>query len=571
MSKHVVVIGGVALGPKAACRLKRLEPDTRVTLIDASKLISYGGCGIPYYISGDVSDHTQLQTTSFHMVRDEPFFKECKDFDVITEAWTESIDRKNKQVTVRLKTGEKQILDYDKLVIATGSSPRDLKIPGQELPGAFAITNLNSAIEIKEMVSKGDVGKAVIVGAGFIGLEMAEALADMWGIDTTVIEIADQVLPGVVGPNMAGVAQKELEKNDVSVLLGEFVQAIEGDGKVQRVRTNKQTIDADLVILSVGVVPNSELAAEAGLAVSPRGGIQVGKTMQTSDPDIYAGGDCVEIENLITGKPAYFPLGSMANRQGRIIGTNLAGGRDTFDGAVGSFAVKIFDYGVAGAGLSIGSALREGFDAFSAQIIQFDHSHFYPEKDLVAFELVVERGTGRVLGVQGLGSNGDGVKGRVDAVAATLKYKPTVKDIGNLEVAYAPPFSSAMDVVNTAANAAENMLAGRSHPVDPITFAEMWNNRRENNLLVLDTREQGNAEPYVKKHPDYWKNIPQGQLRCRLDEVPRDRQILLVCNTGGRSYESQLILEHAGIHGALNLQGGMGLLTRFGLNPAEEA
>jgi rhodanese-related sulfurtransferase len=334
--------------------------------------------------------------------------------------------------------------------------------------------------------------------------------------------------------------------------------------------TNKRAIDAELVILAVGVIPNDTLAREAGLLCSERGGIIVSKTMQTSDPDIYAGGDCVLTENMVTGKLGYYPLGSLANRQGRIIGTNVAGGRETFDGAIGTYIIKLFEYGFAGTGLSLPVALREGFDAFSTHVIMSDHSHFYPKRDMVSLEIVVERPTGRVLGLQGACHNGDSVKDRIDAMAAILKYRPTLRDVSNMELAYAPPFGSAMDVLNAAANAAENILVGRNLPIQPDDFARLWENRANENLLCIDTREWGNAEPFVTKYPEYWKNIPQGQIRDRLDEIPKDKKIVLLCNTGGRSYESQVILRHAGFLEPVNLQGGMGFIKQLGFDPSQD-
>lgn len=571
MSLRVVVVGGVALGPKAACRIKRVAPDAQVTLVDASKLISYGGCGIPYYVSGDVSEHQQLQETSFHMVRDEEFFKSCKDFTVHTETRALSIDRKAKTVLVQAQDGTQSTLPYDKLVLGTGSTPRQLPIPGRELDNVFTVATLDEAIRIKEQVAGGKVSSAVIVGAGFIGLEMAESFADMWGIQTTVVEVADQIMPGFLSPVMATIAHKHLEEHDVTVHTSEMVQSIEGEnGRVTRVHTTKRTIDADLVILAVGVIPNDTLAREAGLLCSDRGGIIVSKTMQTSDPDIYAGGDCVLTENMVTGKLGYYPLGSLANRQGRIIGTNVAGGRETFDGALGSFIIKLFDYAFAGTGLSLPVALREGFDAFSTHVIMSDHSHFYPDRDMVSLEIVVEHHTGRVLGLQGACQNGDSVKGRVDALAAILKFRPTLRDVSNMEMAYAPPFGSAMDVLNAAANAAENILNGRAVPVQPLEFAKLWENRVQENLLCIDTREWGNAEPFATRYPEFWKNIPQGQIRNRLDEIPRDKKIVLLCNTGGRSYESQVILRHAGFMEPVNLQGGMGFIKQIGFDPSQD-
>ncbi|MFA7165955.1 MAG: FAD-dependent oxidoreductase [Desulfoplanes sp.] len=571
MSQHVVIIGAVALGPKAACRLKRVQPDARVTMIDAQKIISYGGCGIPYLVSGDVSDPKQLRTTSFHALRDEAFFKQAKGVDVLSETTVLKIDRKKKTVLVQEKNAEPREISYDKLVLATGSRPRTLPIPGVDLPGCLPVSTMTDAMTIRDMVTKGAVSKAVIVGAGFIGLEMAEALSDMWGIETSVIEVADQVLPGVVSKNIAHMAQQHLKDKEVTLCLAEMVTAIEGEGKVQRVITTKRTIEADLVILAAGVLPNSELAKDAGLTVSSStGGIMVNKTMQTSDPNIYSGGDCVAIENLVTGKPGLFPLGSMANRQGRVIGTNLAGGRDTFPGAVGSLSIKIFDMGVAGTGLTLKRAQTEGFDAISAQVIQFDHAHFYPEKTLISLELVVEKGTGRVLGIQGISENLEGLAARIDAVAAILKYKPTVQDISNLELAYSPPFSAAMDVLNAVANVADNILGGRNRPISSSEFAALWENRKSNNLIVLDCRDRDNAEKFLAKHPDFWMNIPSETVQEHVDQVPKDKQVVLLCNTGGRSYEAQIKLDKAGVTNTVNLQGGWGNLRIWGLDPTTE-
>ena len=569
MSQHVVIVGAVALGPKAACRLKRVQPDARVTMIDSQKIISYGGCGIPYLVSGDVSEPKQLRTTSFHALRDEAFFKQAKGIDVLCETTVLTIDRKKKTVLVQEKDAEPREISYDKLVLATGSRPRKLPLPGIDLPGCLPVATMSDAMQIRDMVTQGKVSKAVIVGAGFIGLEMAEALSDMWGIETSVIEVADQVLPGVVSNNIAHMAQQHIKDKEVSLYLSEMVTAIEGDGKVERVVTSKRTLEADLVILAAGVIPNSELARDAGLTVSSStGGIMVNKTMQTSDPNIYSGGDCVAIENLVTGKPSLLPLGSMANRQGRVIGTNLAGGRATFPGAVGSLSIKIFDMGVAGTGLTLQRAKAEGFDAISAQVIQFDHAHFYPEKTLISLELVVEKETSRVLGIQGISENLEGLAARIDTVAAMLKYKPTLEDISNVEVAYSPPFASAMDILNAVANVADNILAGRNRPIGSSEFAELWENREKNNLVVLDCRDQDNAQRFLDAHPDFWMNITSETMQDHVNEIPRDKQIILLCNTGGRSYEAQVKLDAAGITNTVNLQGGWGNLRLFGLDPA---
>ena len=564
MPQHVVIIGAVALGPKAACRFKRLAPDAQVTMIDRDAIVSYGGCGIPYFISGDVSDLKELRTTSFKLVRDEKFFHECKDIDVLTRTEALRIDRQAKRVHVRnLDTGALSDIPYDQLVIATGAAPRKLNIPGIDLPGVHAVANLHDATAIKDIISSGAAGRAVVVGSGFIGLEVAEALADMWGLEVAVVELMDHVLPRNVSPALARMAERHLTEKGVELYFGEKVQAVEGDGKAQRVVTDKRTLEADLVILAAGVVPSGELAREAGLAVSPRGGVLVDESMRTSDPDIFSGGDCAEIKNVVTGSTIHLPLGSMANRQGRVIGTNLAGGKAVFPGAVGSFAMKLFERNVAGAGLTPEQAAQAGFDAISAMVIQFDRAHFFPGKELMTLEATVDKKTHAVLGVQGFGAAGDALVGRVGAVAALMQKGCTVEDLSVLEYPYSPPFSSAMDIVNTLGTVAENMLAGMNQGVSPEEFRRLFEQEGES-CFFLDCREPDNAAPYLERHPGVWRNIPQGQLRGRLDEVPRDKTVVLVCNTGIRSYESQITLEQAGFRNVLNLHGGMAALRQSG-------
>jgi rhodanese-related sulfurtransferase len=337
------------------------------------------------------------------------------------------------------------------------------------------------------------------------------------------------------------------------------------DGAVCRVVTDRQTLEADLVILAVGVVPNTALAREAGLEVGPAG-IVVNDRMQTSDADIYAGGDCAQVVNLVSGRPAFFPLGSMANRQGRVIGTNLAGGDARFAGAVGSFVVKVFDHSLAGAGLTVQNARRWGLDAVSIQIAQLDRAHFYPTKEMMYLELVVERTTRRVLGIQGFGSSGDAMVGRINAVAGILGQGVTVDAVSNLELAYSPPFSSAMDILNALGNAADNLLAGRYQGLSPQEFEAVWNGRHNGgNCLILDCRAREDGRAFAEKYPDFWLNIPQDELRGRIDELPTDKDLILVCNTGVRSYEAQLNLRQLGRQNHRTLEGGVVSLKKSGV------
>ncbi|MGQ9670561.1 MAG: FAD-dependent oxidoreductase, partial [Desulfosoma sp.] len=415
-TQHVVIVGAVALGPKAACRIKRLRPDFDVVMVDQDQYISYGGCGIPYYVSGDVSDLSALMSTSFHMLRTPEFFEKAKGVRVMTRTRAEAVDRERKTVRVRhLETQTEQELPYDYLVLATGSVPNVIPVPGMDHPAVERVSNLHDAAAIKDKLSNGAVGRAVIIGAGAIGCEMAEAMADMWGVETSLVEIAPHVLPGVLDPVLARMVAAHLRERGVAVYTEEIVREIRsgGNGASVTVCTDKRDLEADLVITAVGVRPNGRLAQQAGLLVSPRGAIVVNRRLQTSDPWIYAGGDCIEVTHLITGKPFHFPQGSLANRQGRIIGTNIAGGHATFEGSVGSFAVKIFDVAVAAAGLTRKAASAEGFDAVQALVIQADRAHFYPTQDLMTLALVVDRKTRRLLGIQGVSRNGDALVGRI--------------------------------------------------------------------------------------------------------------------------------------------------------------
>lgn len=561
MGKKVVVIGGVALGPKVGCRVKRLDPTADVIVVDKDQHISYGGCGIPYYVGGDVADIEGLQSTSAHVLRDSRFFAGAKGVEMRTRTEAKAIDRERQVVVVQdLASGEESELPYDELVLATGATPIVPPLPGVDLPGVSVVANLNHAQKIKAAISKGQVGNAVVIGAGAIGIEMAEALTDLWGVETSLVEMQPQVLPVAVGADMAKVMEVHLREKEVDLRLGTTVTQILGDAEsgVTGVATSEGEIPCDLVILSVGVRPNSLLAEEAGLTIGPTGGIKVDDHLRTSDPKIYAGGDCVEMTHLISGEPTHLPLGSIANRHGRVIGTNVSGGKATFPGVVANFCIKIFDLALFTAGLTEDQARAAGFDAVSTVAAQADRAHFYPSQDMMVMKLIACRKTGRILGVESFGPDGDAVKARVDAIAALLPHKASVADISNLEVAYAPPFASAMDIVNSAANALENTIAGRHEPVDVGTFLELFKNDA---AKVLDVRSAVQAAPFVAKYEDRWQNIPQEELAGRIQEVDAEaKPLYLICGSGPRSYEAQLLLRHKGITDTRNIQGGVKML-----------
>jgi NADPH-dependent 2,4-dienoyl-CoA reductase/sulfur reductase-like enzyme/rhodanese-related sulfurtransferase len=566
MPKRILIIGAVALGPKVACRARRLDPAADILMIDRDSTISYGGCGIPYYVGGDVSDAFGLCSTSYHAKRDPAFFKGTKRVDVRTGVEALAIDRQARTVRVRtLADGKEEDLPYDTLVLATGSRPFLPPVPGADLPGVVTIDSLNAAVAIKDRLAKGQVGSAVVVGGGAIGLEMAEAFTSLWGVQTTVVEFWDQVLPTALCPELAGILRNHLEENGVRVLSPDKVLKVLGDseGGVTGVLTEKHgEIPCELALFATGARANSQLARDAGLAIGPHGGILVDDTLRTTDPNIFAGGDCCEVRNLVSGGWISLPLGSLANRMGRIIGTNVAGGAARFPGAVGSFCLKVFDYGAAKAGLTLPQARAAGFDPVAAMVVQSDRAHFYPEAQMMCVNLIADRRTRRVLGIEVLSKNGHGAKARADAVAAILGRGATVEDVSNLEVAYAPPFASAMDVVNAAGNALENILDGRAEVMDAGEFLRLMN---ETGAKVLDVRSSNYPGPYQARWGDRWLAIPQDELPQRLDEVPRDEPLLLFCNVGIRAYEAQIYLKEQGLTNTRSVQGGASIAKT--LNP----
>ena len=569
MPQKILVIGGVAAGPKTACRVKRLMPDADVMVIDQDNLISYGGCGIPYFVSGDVSDEKELRSTSFHVVRDENFFREAKGVIMLTRTRALSINRQTKTVSVEhLDTGEKNTFPYDKLVLATGSSPNRLQIPGAESEGVYVVNDMHRAIAIKKDLAAGKVGKAVVIGGGAIGLEMAESLADLWGVETTVLEFMDQLLPRIVDPSFAAMLAKHLRDNNVAVYTSESATRLEADdsGRVCRVITTKRTIDADLVIMAVGVRPRSDLARDTGLLVGPQGGIVVNNRMQTSDPDIYAGGDCAAVINLVSGLKNNAPMGSLANRQGRIAADNIAGIPSQFTGWVGSFIMKAFDCCIGGTGLSFTSAKALGYDAEVAITAQSDRAHFFPSQAVIMLQMVFDKSSRKVLGLQGFGPMNDSILARINAAAGYIAKGALIEDLSNLELAYAPPFSTAIDALNATANVADNIAAGRLRTIAIADFLQwMENPQAEPDWAALDIRHPKEAQQFVEKFgSDLWQAIPYVSVRARYEKLPMDKTLIIICDAGTRSSEIQVFLDSVERRNTLVLGGGFNAIRRIG-------
>ncbi len=568
MGKKILIIGGVAAGPKAACRIKRLLTDAEVTMIDQDNLISYGGCGIPYYVSGDVSDEKELRSTSYHMLRDRKYFEKAKGVTTLTSTRALSINREKKTVSVEdLKNGEKRELPYDLLLLATGSRPVTLPIPGNDADGVFTVSDIHKAVEIKERIARGKVGKAVVIGGGAIGIEMAEAFTDLWGVETALVEFMDQLLPRIVSPTLSTILEKHMRDNNVDVFLGEAAREIlTEDGRVVGVKTAERSLEADIVIMAVGVRPRSELAREAGLHVSGGGAIVVNERLQTSDPYIYGAGDCIEIPHLISGKKFFAPFGSMANKQGRVVADNMAGLVSVFKGGVGSFILKAFEMSIGSTGLSLETALAEGFDAEVSLTSPADRAHFYPTQSIMCLEMIFDRKTRRVLGFQGVGSTSDGLLARLDAAAVALCGNAVIDDFSNMEMAYSPPFSSAIDPINGAAYVADNLCAGRMRQISMESFyAFMADRSTQPDWLVLDIRHVKQSTPLVEKFGEsLWMSLPYDEIRERYRELPTDKTLVIFCNAGTRSFEIQVFLDAMGMTNNLVLPGGYNVIKRMG-------
>ena len=554
MSKKIVVIGGVAAGPKAAARFRRLDPTAEITIIERGDLVSYAGCGTPYYIKGDIREFGELIETPVGTPRDAVFFRKVKDIGVRTRTLAESIDRENKTVSViDLETSERKALPYDQLVLATGGTPVRPPFPGIDLNHVYTLRSPHDAQAIRDAIEAGGVKTAVVVGAGLIGLEMCEALAQR-GLEVSVVEMFPHVLPGLLDMETATFVGRHATAQGIHLVMGEKVVALEGNerGQVSRVVTEGQKIDADLVIVSVGVRPNDQLAREAGLDVHPKGGILVNARMQTSDPDIYAAGDCVLCTHLVSGETVYVPLGSTANKQGRVIGTNLAGGDETFPGITGTAVAKHCDFNIGSTGLTETKARALGYDVVTTLSPAPDHAHYYPGAKVILVKMIADAKTRKVLGVQVVGP-GEAAK-RVDVIATALRFGATVDDVATLDLGYAPPYSGALDNVMHAANILRNKLDGIAKSISPLEVKAKMDAGED--FLLLDVRGPPEYEAMRIEDPRV-KLVPLGKLRASLDELPRDKEIIPFCKISLRGYEAQTILEGAGFENVRFMDGGV--------------
>ncbi|MCX7828894.1 MAG: FAD-dependent oxidoreductase, partial [Thermanaerothrix sp.] len=455
--KRVVVVGGVACGAKAASRLRRLRPDWDITIVDKSDTLSYAACGMPFFLEGAVPDFKELLSTPAGVIRDANFFRNVKGIHVLTGHMATGVDRSRKAVLmVDVETGGAKELPYDYLVLATGASPVMPDLPGIDLNGVSPLWTPRNALEIRSALDGGTVKEAVVVGAGLVGLEAAEAMAKR-GVRVTVVELLDRPLAALLDHEFGARLAKAIRSYGVEFIPSCKVEGFEGScGVLSGVVTDRGTISAQLALVSVGVRPNSQLAKDAGLEIGAAGGVKVDPSMRTSDPYIYAGGDCVETYNRVTGGPARQPMGSTANRHGRVIADNIAGVGGQFNGIIGTAVMRFFKHTVGRTGLSEEAARQAGFDPVGVTVTGSDKPHFMEGSGPVVIRIVADRKTRRVLGGQLFGAGQ--VDKRLDVLACAVYSAMTVDQLADMDHAYAPPFSSALDVMTHAANHLRNLL-----------------------------------------------------------------------------------------------------------------
>jgi NADPH-dependent 2,4-dienoyl-CoA reductase/sulfur reductase-like enzyme len=452
MGERLVVIGGVAAGMSAASRARRLNPKIEIMVFEKSGFVSYGSCGLPYFVSDVIKAPENL------VVYDAKFFKEKRNIDVYLHHEVLKIFPAKRSVLVKdLKRNKEFEVGYDKLVIATGARAVNPNIKGIDLNGIFTIRFLEDGIAIKNFIRENSPKKASIIGAGYIGMEMAEALVSL-GIDVTIVEVMPNIL-GSMDDEINEVVEAELQKNGVKLLKSTSVVEFVGDGFVRKaILNNGSSLDVDLVIVGAGIKPNSEIARDAGIEIGRSGAIAVNQRMETNIPGVFAAGDCAEAFHLVLGRPVYIPLGTTANKQGKVAGENAVGGNAIFKGIVGTAVFKVFELEVARTGISEKQAKEEGIDYVSTVIEHSSRAHYYPGGSKIRVKLIAEKRTGRLLGAEMVGR--DGVAKRIDVFATALHARMSIGEIAGLDLSYAPPFAPVWDPILIAANDIEKKLKG---------------------------------------------------------------------------------------------------------------
>lgn len=552
MSFKILIIGAVACGPKTASRLKRLRPDAEITMIEKGNIISYGACGLPYYVEGLFSDVDELTKTPVGIARTPAFFEKVKGVRVQTQTEALKIDPVKKVVCIKnMETGAEEDMAYDKLVLATGGSPCRPNIPGLDLKNVWFISHPDDVVSLKKEIAAQGLKKAVLVGAGFIGIEMAEALVQH-GLEVTVVEMTEQIMPGILDKDVATFAAKHLRKKGVNLFLGECVNGIEGKEKASAVKTDKQTIPADVVVVAVGTRPNDKLARDAGLLCTKQGGIVINEYCQTSNKDIYAGGDCA-VNSYINGSIGaflYVPLGSTANKHGRIIANHIAGVPTPFNGITCTSIVRAFDFTIGRTGLTEKLARELNMDIETFTLAGSDLPHYIRDNKPLVIKMIASRRDRKLVGLQVAGP-GNGAK-RLDVAAGMILMGGTLDQLADVDFCYAPPYSTVLDPLAACAHMLTNKLDGIAKGISAFDAKERI---EKGDVLLLDVRTP--AEFETNQLPYNVLHIPLGALRGKAAELPRDKDIMAFCKISLRGYEAQRILNAAGFDRVQFIEGGI--------------
>lgn len=538
--KKVVIVGGVAGGMSAATRLRRLREDIEIVVFEKGPHVSFANCGLPYYVSGEIEDHDRLLLQT-----PESLYERFK-IDVRVNQEVISINPAEKVVYIKNMQGE-HTETYDKLILSPGAKPFVPDISGlSEAKNVFTLRNVPDLDKIMKHLENRDVEKALVVGAGFIGLEMAENLKNR-GLDVTIVEKAPHVLPPL-DEEMATYVTKELEKNNIKVITAQSATRLLDNGRVVVLEDHTE-IEADIVILSVGVQPENKLAKEAGLSLGFRGGIIVDKNYQTSNPDIYAVGDAIVVNQQITGEEALISLASPANRQGRQVADVIAGLNRQNKGSIGTAIVRVFNLTAASTGITERAVSNAGLDYQIVHTIGKDHAAYYPGATDILLKLIFDPKTGNIYGAQGIGEKG--VDKRIDVLATAIKGELTIFDLSELELAYAPPFGSAKDPVNMIGYAAMNII-------DRLSENVQWHQLSKelaSGTKILDVRSE---EELANGRFKEAVHIPLDELRSRMDELDKNQAYIISCHSGLRSYIGERILKQNGFT-VKNLDGAFAL------------
>lgn len=543
--EKIIIIGGVAAGATAAAKARRLSPDAQITILEAGPDISFANCGLPYYIGGDIKNRSKL------ILQSPESFKDQYQTDVHLYTRATEIDRENQIVhTEDTTTGHKRTFEYTKLILAQGGKPIVPPLPGAGQDHVFQLWTLDDMDTIDDFITNQKPETAVVVGGGFIGLEMTEALAKR-GIKVSVVEMMPHVM-GIMEAEIAGFIQEELMSYGIDLYTDRAVTEV-GPNDVKL--NDGTSVKADMVLMSIGVRPTLQLAKDAGLELGQAGGLLVDSTLKTSDDNIFAAGDMIELEHRIMGKKVRIPLAGPANRQGRIAASNALGFKKEYKGAIGTSIVKVFEAVAGITGLSLAAARAEGFDADAIVVHKEHHTTYYPGAKMVSIQVVYDRETGRILGGQTAGY--EGADRRLDVLATAIAAKLTVSDLSDIDFAYSPPLGNANDGINMAAFVAENRMSGYS---PALTVVELDEYLEGKNPIWLDVRD---VFSYKKARVEGAANVPLELLPSVLNQIPTDRLILVYDATGKKGHQALRTLLGAGFENVINISGGFLSLSNY--------